>query len=577
MFTAGPSDDGPYRRRECRSDDRRHRAESIFLSRSILKDQSTERRHGIKRPLTRNDLDAGNAAKRSLQEDLLRKESEQGEGKIASRLRSDEDWRIVVNEALDDAIRNRSARTLLQCWVIVQEKLRSVRKEGDYAILDRLWIKFLTVSMVLRQAELAVSIWNVMVKSGHAISIKHWTAMLQGCTKARDVSSMKMIWANLLQSNIAPDTLAWTAYIQGLVKCHRCEEGLDALDQLGRTWDVPSEDATYPATSEDPWRPRIAPVNAALAALIDVERFEIIPAVLGWAERQSIPFDAYTYNTLLRHVALKGNLKTIRNHLQEMSANKCPPDTTTFSTILHAMTTGAKASFRNLDPEEQERMIFSLFDEMVNFNVKPNSYTYSTTLSALLLFGSSPHRRESKDTQPMEELGNPVPRPNLPAAHAVLAHMHKNNVIPTPHIHAILLKYYFNLEPPDLYAVRNLWDTICSTPGSSASNADGILYDRMIQGLSENDQLDDAEGLLKKMVEEGKAPAWFTLSTFLDALRRAEDWRRVRWLVEKVEKEAGFLRWGERDMRGRRKWDATVAHLKSMGIVAPQQQVEGRR
>ena len=483
-------------------------------------------------------------------------------------------WLNTMMEALDEASRKQDRKRVAQVWEGSKPQIQSGSSSTDPAKLDKLYVKFLSTSLALRQTEMAIAVWNFMAQEGHPFRNTHWTAMLHGCTLARDVVSLKEIWSNMLRSDVKPDIVAWTAYIYGLIRCGRWQEGLGSLDQLSKYQSRIHQEQAEAAQDRRP--PLVSLINAVLDALIETGKSEYLNTVLTWAESQNIELETHTYNILLRQLARKGNLDAIQQHLHMMSDKKCSPDVATFTILLPALVGSRESPFHRYRAEEQEKVVLALLSEMEKHKITPNAYTYSAILSALLI-----PSRQGSPSAPTPSIQDPgssssgdndesskAHTGNLSAARAVLSHMHAHSVPPTPHIHTIFLSYHLSRTPPDITSVRTLWQTIRTSPGSSAKHADEFFYDRLIQGLADADEIEDAAAAVKQMAREGKRPGWVGLTKCLDAMCRAEDWRRLKAFVDEVERpQTGLLRWGQRELRLKGKWERTVERLGKMGLL----------
>lgn len=494
----------------------------------------------------------------------------------ASRANVKADWLSTLMIDMDRAVKSSNAELATQAWTKAQHGLDTRKHDQDPAKVDNLYTHFLVGFFRLRRAEMAITVWNYMVQKAHQITKVHWNAMLHGCIRAHDASSLRNIWASMRNSNVMPDTAAWTTYICGLIKCRQWRDGINALDQLGKVWnaelDIKASPGSRSASSElqsqsDRPVPSLAPVNAALDALVDFEKFDLLDAVLNWASSYGLRPNTHTYNILLRPLARTGDLAAIQSHLTTMSTSQCEPDIATFTIILSSLVSSPTSNFRDLIPSDQESTILSVLNAMHAASIPPNTYTYSALLSALLQPPSPNRKHHYHPSQPRST--PPVSTTtNISAAHTVLAHMAQHSIAPTPHIYTILLSHYFAQVPPDLAAIRSLWLSMQSSPGGgTAKLADPILYDRMIEGLADAGQAQDSLDFVKGMVKEGKVPGWVALGKCLEGLYHCGDVEGVRWLVEGVERDGGLLKWGERELRGRGWWARRVAELRREGVL----------
>jgi pentatricopeptide repeat protein len=75
---------------------------------------------------------------------------------------------------------------------------------------------FILIYMTLRQPNLAIDVWNHMLKSGLQPSLQTWDAMLSGCKASRDWKTLEVVWKRMLASGAQPDAVCWTTRISGL-------------------------------------------------------------------------------------------------------------------------------------------------------------------------------------------------------------------------------------------------------------------------------------------------------------------------------------------------------------------------
>ena len=540
--------------------------EQLFLSNSILGqpsfDQSSQPKSELKdrtKDATRERLVSSNNG------NIIDSSFEAIDGSTKRAL-VNRGWSTIVIHELGETSKRQDLKRALRIWDTFQSRMEDAIPNLDNDKIDELYTKFLRIFLELKSAETAVTVWNFMVKHGHEIGVKHWSAMLQGCARARDLKSLKGIWANMMKAGVAPDLIAWTTYVNGLMKCRQWEEGLQTLHQIGRLW----ISVEHGKSARDERGSRIALINAALEGLIDSKRLSALDSVLSWAYQQDITLETSTYNILLAPIARTGSLDAIENHLQAMSSQNCQPDATSYTIILSSLLSSSTRSFKALSLAEKEKIIFAIFSHMKESKIPPAAQAYSTVLSALL----RPDRSFTAPSQAEPQSSDPFQ--HLPLVRKVLDHMRENSVDPSSHVYSSLLTHFFSQSPPDLEAVRTLWESISSS-SSSPNQIDTVLYDRLIQGLSDNDQTDDALGLFRRMLREGRTPGWLALAKYLDALWRVEDWRGVNWLVKKVENPDGFSRWAKRELRAQGRWDSSVAQLRGMGVLDEEDHVDGQQ
>lgn len=497
----------------------------------------------------------------------------------ASQKRPDQDWSSMgLHErllAIGRTSERSNSQLAIELWRRFQADVEGNKSEAEKYSHDHIYVRFLRTFWALRRHNEAIEVWNHMINWGYPPKPKHWTAMLNGCIIAKDVESLQRLWANMLNSGMLPDSTTWTTYIHGLIEGHKWEEGLKALEQLGRMWksapplkpsDTTSDERTGSNTGNDNQsaeefelgsilRPTENPVCAALSALIHINKRSLIPRVLAWARSHQVPLSNHTFNILLRPIVRHGTQAAIQAHLQRMTEANCAPDIVTFTIILNGLVSNPTSAFRTLPPETQQSTITSILADMEAQGMEPTAFTYGTLLDGLLTPGS-------RDDSSLDHT------PNVQAARAVLAHMAARNIYPSTHIYTILITHYFTRRPsPDLPAVASLWASIRHS--NQYSRLDNVFFDRLIEGYADNDEIDDALRFLQLLPKYGNTPGWGALVRLLRALARAREWGLCGELVEDVERGDGPLRVGQGRGQGRERaefWEL-VDLLKEKGFV----------
>ena len=274
----------------------------------------------------------------------------EGLGNRDSRSSSNLNWsetgQLARVQELTQAVVRSDTASALRLWRLFKADLFAVKSVDKFDQVERFYVRFLESFWALRRQEHAIEVWNHMLDSGRVPNQKHWNVMLTGCIKAQDVKSLRSIWTNMLGSGMKPDAANWSAYIQGLLECRQCEEGLHALENLGRAWTLTPpnvaanevmENKTEQRNDDSVLRPNTKVINTALSALIHIKRRDLIPRVLAWAQSHKIPADIYTFNILLRPLARDFSRDAILAHLQQMDNANCDPDSATFTIILNGL------------------------------------------------------------------------------------------------------------------------------------------------------------------------------------------------------------------------------------------------
>ncbi len=454
----------------------------------------------------------------------------------------------------------------INLWVNYVDYLNSDRPK-DKDTNSRIFAKFLRTFWAIRCSNEAIGVWNYMVNSGHPPAQLHWSAMLYGCISARDPTSMQDIWRNMLHSKFTPDIGTWAAYIHGLIKLWKWQEGLEALESLGRIWkgktrtSMPKDRCVEQKDTDplDPSIPNLRPVHAALSALVDIKMPELHATIIAWAESQNLCLTTYTFNILLQPLVRRGTEAQVQSHLQQMAAHNCSPDTTTFTIVLNGLVSNKDSSFHSLSPEAQESTIISILKDMEAKGLPANARTYSVLLDGLL------NPKPWKEFNDLSDADPTKTTYNVPAARTILMHMQSRNLHPGPHHYTILISHYFASKPPDIAAVGTLWAGILH--GGQTPMMDDIFYDRMIEGYANHGEIEKALKFLRLVPMEGKKPSWWALYRVLAALERRGEWDLCQELMQDIEDPTGLLRHGQGMFRGKRQFYEIVDALRERGVM----------
>ena len=459
---------------------------------------------------------------------------------------------------IDHAYEREDAEEIIKFWQSFHNYLKT---HEDVELGERVFSRLLRAFWALRRPDQALEVWNVMVSTGRIPKLIHWSAMIAGCLPPRDTKSMQEIWSNMLRSGVKPANSTWTTYIYGLIKCNKVQEGFQALEQLGRAWKAESaasspnivveQGAQTEERSTEYFKPSMEPVNAALTALITIQRFDLNQAVIRWAEAQGLRLETYTFNILLRPLVRTGTQAHIQSHLAQMQTHACAPDVITFTIILNGLISNPDSHFHSLTPAEQESTITSILADMESHNITPSPKTYSTLLDGLT-GKMNPNKEKSV---------------NIPAARTILVHMAARKIPPSPHIYTILLTHYFSTTPPDYPAIASLLENIRGS--NTWASLDSVFYDRIIEGYAYNGEIEKALSWLRKVPEEGKTPGYIALYQVLRALAEREEWELAGELARDVEDEGprGLFRHGVGSWRGKSSFWGLVDELRGRGVV----------
>lgn len=429
-------------------------------------------------------------------------------------------------------------------WQKYQQTLAHL--ELDEQSREAIYTHFLTAYFTLSRQEQAVNVWNHMLEAEITPNERHWNAMLKGCFKAQDVKSLQEVWSNMLASGTRPDLGLWTTYIHGLIMCGKWQRGLQVLDELGAKWKAASktpmpiaknltQDQWFNTADYDPYRPSLAPIQAALTALTAIQRHELCYPLLDWAKSYSLNLTTEIFNILLRPAVRAGSTAQIVRIFSLMNVNHCSADEVTYTILLNGHMSNTNSSFAILSPQEQRDSILRILDDMTANNISIERRTYSTILQGLL----SPANETSNDN----------------AAEAVLQHMAQNNVTPDSYMYHMLVTHHFSRDPPALAAIENIWARIKIERPSLQS----IFYEKMVEGYAKARSVEKMMFFVRRFAREGKSPRWRCLVDVLITLIEEGEWGFVRELVEDVkDSREGLMRYADENIVSRAReefWD----------------------
>ncbi|MCJ1424600.1 hypothetical protein MMC29_002488 [Sticta canariensis] len=398
-------------------------------------------------------------------------------------------------EKLNQAIKKSDGVLLVNLWEKFQAK--PIQEDVTELLRDGIFSRFIDAFFSTLQPNFAVEVWNLMVKSGLAPKQKHWHAMMVGAARTKDLASMQACWSQMKAAGIKPDILSWTAWIHGLIKCGELQRGIEALEELGRLWKKAPELVNSKTDKVYRLLPSIEPVNAAISAVLDIQRPRIVPKIFRWAKLQKVPLDTSIFNIMLRSAVGKDENKRVDQLLSEMKLHNCQPDIITFTVILEGLLNQPKSSFHTKTPEAQQATIFTLLTTLQQRGLRITGHTYVTILGGLL------------DPQTA----------NITAALAVHDHMVENKVQPPTQVYMVLFKYYFQATPPDISAIDSLWRRIPNKQGI----VDTKLLECMIAWYMDVGEMGRMLQFAREMLDLGKSPSWGALLVILQALVQAQE------------------------------------------------------
>ncbi|KAJ4373283.1 hypothetical protein N0V83_003577 [Neocucurbitaria cava] len=424
-----------------------------------------------------------------------------------------------------------SAPMLDNLWKGVEEAYTPQGQKA--AIPPRIYNAFLSGFMVLSQPQRSVDVWNHMIAHGIKPDLLSWVALLNGCAKAKDLNGFNAMWTRMLNTGVEPDNYAWTTRVNGLIALRQVNQGLVALDDMGKRWlsaeNVINNPQTHGKNRKGPGnlpksskavnkcpKPSIEVVNGAISALVQIrpgsmrddKRIEFVQKILLWARNFDIKPNAITYNSLIQLYLRAGDQGTAFKILQQMENDGIEGDIATHTMIITAAF--QNHSFDTLSPAAQTDRIISLFSDLEAGGMKLNDYVYSTAIDRLL-----------------KQYGN------HDAVRALIDHMSARNLVPSAHAYTSLITYYFQQSPPAIPAVDSL---VLQMFTSHRMPSDRIMFDRVLEGYAQHNEVGKMMSVLTKMSKHGKLPGWGALTAVVKALVMDGDVERARAVVRDVER-----------------------------------------
>jgi pentatricopeptide repeat protein len=461
------------------------------------------------------------------------------------------------------------------CWTEVRQ---FTAKEGGAASLPLFLYEHLMLAfLALRQPRLAVEAWNAVTESGLQPTVKTWTVMMRGCSRANDPDTLEKFWTRMREQDIQPDQHSWSVRLFCLAKAGRISTVFSALQQMGQEWvaavraqqkvAIPPDKAkqrtvaTLPPIDLTEWssdvgnvpRPNLVIVNSVVSALAS-KADDQIPRVLAWAREFAIEFDLVTYNALLNVAMRHGRTAEAFSVIKHMESRSIQPNSTTITVILTALF--QSDYFGRLPVEDQTTELLALIS-----SIEASSPT--ATLDAKGYALAIDRMLKQHDNQD--------------AARALLEHMSERGFKPTAHIYTILMTSYFQADPPNFAAAEALWARLQSNNSGYSDTLDTIFYDRMVEAYARHhDHYGTAPmmELLERMSREGKRPGWSVLEHVARALADRGDWGLLHGLVDDVRETRGLLRVGVRGLVGQNEfWRFVIGTgvLDRAGVTSEQE------
>jgi len=391
---------------------------------------------------------------------------------------------------------------------------------------------FIMAYMAMRQPSRAIEVWNSMASIGIRPTVKTWNSMIDGCKRANNLLGLKSVWTKLVASGMKLDAAIWTARVSGLVELGSPEEGLAALEEMARLW---KQNEKLPEAERSPVavKPSIEPVNAALVGLLRLQRLSsnVVSSLLGWAAKQGIEPDVYTFNTLLRPLLKQGQDEEVQKMLSTMQKQNIEADVATFTILLE----GALEDVGEQTPQQQIQTVKTFLRNMRDAGVTANMQLYAKMVHLLLQQG--------------DRADEPVK--------AVLAHIWSQGVELSTHIYTMLAEHYFTRDPPDSDAVTAL---IENRRLHNNKDIDRVFWERVIFGYCQVGDVAQALHIFDKMEKSGSKISQSTLYELLLVLGRSgqtDDAVRVVEFAKKAKDHPDELM----SDRGPRFWQHRFWHL----------------
>lgn len=462
-----------------------------------------------------------------------------------------------VHKKVDDWLK-RLGRSIEQTNLSIAEKCWSEvmsfneRQAGASSLPLYLYEHFMLAFLAMRQPNLAVDIWNTVIQAGLEPTVRTWTVLMRGCSRARDADSLESFWTRMRSQGIQPDAHAWSVRVLGLIKSRKERDALESLHAMGQEWIAALRTQLRKRTAGlkakqrlaaesslnivehtndvgNVPRPIIAVMNSAVSGFAGGADMHMAKAI-AWGRNFGIEPDLITYNALLNVAMRKNRGDEALEILKHMQIRNIQPDSTTFTVLLSALF--QSSYFLELDAEPQSEKLFALITDIESSspNAKLDKKGYALAIDRMLKLHS-----------------------NTVAARALLEHMASRGLEPTAQIYTILMSSYFDASPPDFAAAEALWTRIRSSNSGYGAALDTIFYDRMVESYARHHMevgLQPMLQFLDRMSKEGKRPSWRALELVARALNDRAEWARLAKLVDDVKETKGSVRLGARGLVG---------------------------
>lgn len=445
-----------------------------------------------------------------------------------------------MRSKIDKSVREQDASQTDKLWDIASQWPIQAGSDKDKqrktgGILTKfLFNKFIWAYMALRIPNRAIAVWNCMVENKIIPDPTTWSSMLSGCRASRDAKALDGVWDQMRNSKIEIIRESWTARIAGLIECWKIDEGVRALDEMGRIWLAAAKEQHPKLKVEDLLRleegmvkgaikPSIETVNLAISALIRKGKKDNVRPVLIWAARYGIAPTAFTYNTLLRPLIRSGDSKAAMQLIQEMKNAGIPADAGTFVTIIDE----TLRPDEEYTTEEQKAAIDSIFDEMEAANLEVSKGLYGHIIHGLL---EGLMRTGSRD---------------LSVVNTVMTRMAKQGFQPDSVEYTEIVIFLFDQSPPDLAAV----DELINRSRMNQKSLSYIFWDRVLEGYARAGETAKAMAVYRDIQKTNREVdhttsrvGWRAMQELILALTRNGEWETAKTVVKhKIIENGGAL------------------------------------
>ena len=225
---------------------------------------------------------------------------------MSSGCPSDQDYLNVLLRRISKAGHQRHTPHLESLWEEAQAVLKRSSHSSEAAEKTRtIYRRLLMALMVCKKPIMAIEIWNSMLEQGIDPGKDHWDAMAKECGVAGDPHSLQIMWQKMLDAGIQPDAQLWGTRIEGLMLNGRWLAGLEAFEEMARSWLHFSQSrkirGTAPTEELDRIpKPNTECLNVTIAGLVKAKKYEPAVQVLQQAKILKIKPDIYSFNPILR-------------------------------------------------------------------------------------------------------------------------------------------------------------------------------------------------------------------------------------------------------------------------------------